>query len=366
MDFRDTWGQWVGYTFDGTNNGAVMLNIDADRPNGAYITLADNNQSLSSIRAELSLNRSQTGITGTSIQVWPFKEEFKINTPSEIVPYSVEVVATFQEDYSLDVEWSTNVSNGRAKLFLHEDALPTKADREMNWDEFSKYVHSESRKNSELIYRGQQNNKWFLQTSFHRCFRRSLSRYYIEDLPKLNKYIAPQIQRTFLSKTDDEIMELVLLAQHHGFPTPYLDWSSSPFVASFFAFKDLDKFVNDRNLKTRIYKFDPVAWYQFGPKGGTAVLTDPRPTFTMLDIATASNNRVIPQQAVVTFSNLCNIENYIRHYERELNQKFLEVIDLRADERYIVMKDLTTMGITAATLFPGLDGTCETLRERYF
>jgi len=30
------------------------------------------------------------------------------------------------------------------------------------------------------------------------------------------------------------------------------------------------------------------------------------------------------------------------------------------------MEDLSYMGITAGSLFPGLDGTCEELRERNF
>jgi hypothetical protein len=30
------------------------------------------------------------------------------------------------------------------------------------------------------------------------------------------------------------------------------------------------------------------------------------------------------------------------------------------------MHDLSAMGITAGALFPGLDGACEELRERFF
>jgi hypothetical protein len=35
-------------------------------------------------------------------------------------------------------------------------------------------------------------------------------------------------------------------------------------------------------------------------------------------------------------------------------------------ERPLVMRELSVMGITAGSLFPGLDGACEELRERFF
>jgi len=42
------------------------------------------------------------------------------------------------------------------------------------------------------------------------------------------------------------------------------------------------------------------------------------------------------------------------------------VIDLPVKERTLVMNELGYMGITAGSLFPGLDGACEELRERFF
>ena len=47
-------------------------------------------------------------------------------------------------------------------------------------------------------------------------------------------------------------------------------------------------------------------------------------------------------------------------------KKYLQIIDLPLKERPRVMKDLSSMGITAGSLFPGLDGTCEELKERFF
>jgi hypothetical protein len=44
----------------------------------------------------------------------------------------------------------------------------------------------------------------------------------------------------------------------------------------------------------------------------------------------------------------------------------LWAIDLPVSERKKVIQELGYMGITAGSLFPGLDGACEELRERNF
>lgn len=44
-------------------------------------------------------------------------------------------------------------------------------------------------------------------------------------------------------------------------------------------------------------------------------------------------------------------------------QTYVKTIDLRGFERPQVMQELRMMGIMAGSLFPGLDGACEQLRE---
>ena len=75
---------------------------------------------------------------------------------------------------------------------------------------------------------------------------------------------------------------------------------------------------------------------------------------------------MIPQQALSTITNVDDIESYIRHVEHNRKKSYLQVIDLPARERPDVMKDLHQMGITAGSMFPGLDGACEALKEQYF
>jgi hypothetical protein len=61
-----------------------------------------------------------------------------------------------------------------------------------------------------------------------------------------------------------------------------------------------------------------------------------------------------------------DIESYLADIEKRLGKMFLEVFDLPWRERPRVMRELALMGITAGSLFPGLDGACEELKERFF
>jgi len=75
---------------------------------------------------------------------------------------------------------------------------------------------------------------------------------------------------------------------------------------------------------------------------------------------------MIPQQAATTVTSLDDIESYIREKEGIKNKTYLSAIDLPVRERRDVFSELRYMGITAGSLFPGLDGACEELAERNF
>jgi hypothetical protein len=60
-----------------------------------------------------------------------------------------------------------------------------------------------------------------------------------------------------------------------------------------------------------------------------------------------------------------DIETYILSKETAA-KKYLQVVDLPLNERDAVMRELAMMGVTAGSLFPGLDGACEELKERFF
>lgn len=75
---------------------------------------------------------------------------------------------------------------------------------------------------------------------------------------------------------------------------------------------------------------------------------------------------MVPQQAVSTVTNVDDIESYIKGYDTDPSTPLLKIIDLPVRDRTAVMRELSVMGITAASMFPGLDGACEELKERFF
>ena len=77
------------------------------------------------------------------------------------------------------------------------------------------------------------------------------------------------------------------------------------------------------------------------------------------------NERMIPQQAASTVTNVDDIEAYIKMKDAG-GKNYLRAIDLPIRERAQVVRELNYMGITPGSLFPGLDGACEELKERFF
>jgi len=159
----------------------------------------------------------------------------------------------------------------------------------------------------------------------------------------------------------------VSLAQHHGYPTPLLDWTRSAFVGAYFAYRKLRNSDAMRALpdqKVRIYVFDREQWA--GELLQINRLAPALPHLSLLDALEIENARIISQQALSTITNIDDVETYIRFVEHSRAKSYLQVIDLPVQERPSVITELQQMGITAGSMFPGLDGACEALKEQYF
>jgi hypothetical protein len=146
------------------------------------------------------------------------------------------------------------------------------------------------------------------------------------------------------------------LVQHHGYPTPLLDWTYSPYVGAFFAYwtvKNSEARKATTDDRVRILMFDQMYWrstYTQIPK-----VTSCPPHFSIQEFIAIDNERLIPQQSISSITNIDDIESYIRS-KKTPERRYLKVIDLPLSERPHIMRELSVMGITAGSLVPGLDG----------
>jgi hypothetical protein len=116
--------------------------------------------------------------------------------------------------------------------------------------------------------------------------------------------------------------------------------------------------------KIRIFIFDRASWMR--DYAQLQVINFAQPHFSVLEALAIENARALPQQSLSTLTNVDDIESYIRISEQQTGKKYLKAIDLPASQRREVMVELSLMGITAGSLFPGLDGACEELYGRMF
>jgi hypothetical protein len=194
--------------------------------------------------------------------------------------------------------------------------------------------------------------------------RADLRRFMNVDVQSLYRNLSGLTSHFFNLANPIENGAFYTLVQHHGYPTPLLDWTYSAYVAAYFAYRNLPKDKRTSNDRVRIVIFDAELW-----KADYAQLQKITPAsrhFSLISPLAINNTRLVPQQALLAISNVDDIEGYIAEREAVKGRTYLQAIDLPGSERRHVMQQLSMMGITAGSLFPGLDGACEQLREQNF
>jgi hypothetical protein len=263
------------------------------------------------------------------------------------------------------LKWRTNIgTNGDGWMVKAEgqtpsDLIPLSNTR--TWEEFKKFVLT--LEPYRFVFRGHEKSTWRLRTAFHRTGRASLWKFMTQDVPALHRHLSGLTTHHFNLNDPFDYAAFLNLAQHHGYPTPILDWTHSPFVAAYFAFKDLRRNNLQADQKVRILILDAREWNK---NERAQVLMQGFLHMTMLEPLATNNPRALPQQSISSVTNIDDLEGYLSGGGKQTGRSFLKAIDLPVSERQVVMQELALMGITAGSLFPGLDGACLQLKERYF
>lgn len=277
-------------------------------------------------------------------------------------PVSTKFTGTLNGLYELLVEWESAYPSGeirKDKVILKKEKLGSSKinHEEMSWNKFKEYALEQD---DGLIFRGQA-RRWRLQTSYHRTGHADLISYLDDTIPEVEHHINSVSNHYYDMKDDRSLGALLNLSQHHGYPTPLLDWTKSPYVAAFFAFEDESKLKKEGAVS--IFVFDEKAWASRA--GRTVEMRAPNMMVRTLELSGFGNSRVLPQQSITMYSNVDNIEYIIKANEDEPG-KYLKAVSIPTHDRDTAMRDLSLMGITWGSMFPGFDGICKQLRSRHF
>ncbi|MDP2636747.1 MULTISPECIES: FRG domain-containing protein [unclassified Pseudoalteromonas] len=234
-----------------------------------------------------------------------------------------------------------------------------------NWDDFKTWVGSHINLGKKYYFRGQSNHTWKLATTYHRNIvgKNITMHHYLTSIMKDVNYQISSFNKPINLSDSQEFGHLLAKLQHHGFPTPLLDWTLSPYVAAFFAFKGVPV-SSEPDHKVSIYILDIDLWVKMFPSqndllGKTEFLSDFVPFVT-------DNPRMSRQMGVTTSTNVADLESFILTNARAANRELLWKFDMPANERGRVMKELNLMGINDMTMFPDFDGLCSYLKEVHF
>ena len=257
-----------------------------------------------------------------------------------------------------------------------------------DWKEFEHWLNGLRAQYGDkgLIFRGQGSSEWKLETTLERHSIKSISA--LEYYRLITARVGPAVE-TFtgiaVPEYDHDLREVfgkldavfevdrfpsvplyryMVYLRHHSFPSPLLDWSASPYVAAFFAFRDENPMCERRS----IYAYCELPT---GIKGGAVG----EPSIRTLGPYVRSHPRHFRQQSSYT---VCESHDSTRGWIYDSHQSvfektrpgqdFLWRFDLLSNERTKVLKFLNDYNLNAFSLFDSEETLLETmwLREQVF
>jgi len=240
-----------------------------------------------------------------------------------------------------------------------------------SWKAFLQLVESEQLRG--WAFRGQRDAEWVLESSLTRRLKQFIPESIWKEREDRAIRVFKRKAHYFLNDTSslNDDFRCLALMQHHGAPTRLLDFTKSPYVASYFA-------LQSSVTPSAVYAVNtPALWDHATPPGHpelTREAIDPRNTDALRKYYLSNNFPVVwpgepwtmdrrivaqggtfmlPGKVDTSVEELLN--NYVYH------EPLLVKIILAPEIRKEAMEALYRMNITNATLFPDLDGLARSI-----
>jgi hypothetical protein len=216
---------------------------------------------------------------------------------------------------------------------------------------FEQRVRDDNKDGAGWVYRGQSSPEWKLETSFARyCGRRAASfslEWFFEVLDAFISQAADFLAAELLPLS---LCQRVALAQHHGIPTPFLDWTESPYVAAFFALTD--RYARPTDGPFTVWAIKTGQPISDGADITREELLDVDEPFKLLRPRVYQSRRLSRQRGLFTFFGRDgDMEEYLR--DAGVTVKRYDVAGKGWEQ---ALSQLHLMGVSASNLFDDLDG----------
>jgi hypothetical protein len=260
-----------------------------------------------------------------------------------------------------------------------------------SWDDFLAWL---DKLYGAWCFRGQRETEWSLQTSLERLIRVRWSRGNSDGVHSLDrKTVGQELLSRFQQQApnyfrnippSEDLSSWLALMQHHGVPTRLLDWTHSPEVAMYFALEEEPQLgakcsaiwaIDLDWLKAKEYEQLQSEEAISASSGQTRVESlngllgqDKEPVIVRID-PVETNERVSAQRGLFLWKLFEEtpffdqiLMTMMIHPEIP-GRPVVRKLEVGRDHRVKFLGRLREKNIHRASLFPGLDGFCQSLKR---